>query len=157
MSTAKTAVDEQQVLQFTIDGNPYCVEIEHVREIVDGKQKTQVPGTPDHVEGVMNLRGRTTTIVSPRRLLEIGGADPDDLVSDGGMTDERVIVLDDDVVPSEGTMGWVVSGVDRVMSVPTNPESVEAVTDTELIRGVVKDDNITDEFMIWVNAAEMVA
>lgn len=156
MSVA-TATDGQQVLQFTIDGESYCVEIEHVREIVDGSEKTRVPGTPDHVEGVMDLRGRTTTIVNPRTLLSIGGADPGDLVSDGGSTRDRIIVLDEDVVAGEGSMGWVVSDVDRVISVPPNPESVEAVTDTDLIHGVVREDTDDGEFIIWVNATELVA
>ena len=155
--TAATATDGQQVLEFTIDGEPYCVEIEHVREIVDGSQKTSVPGTPDHVEDVMDLRGRTTTIVNPRTLLEIGGADPGDLVSDGGTNAERVIVLDENVVSGDGSMGWVVSDVDRVISVPSNPESVEAVTDTDLIRGVVREDDDNDDFIIWVNAEKLVA
>ena len=60
--TAKAPAETAQVLTFGIGEQAYCIELEYVTEIIDGGDMTSVPNTPDHVEGVMDLRGQTTTI-----------------------------------------------------------------------------------------------
>ena len=61
-----------QVLEFELGGETYCVDIDYVSEIVDRGSVTPVPNAPDFVEGVMDLRGRTTSIVDPKTLLNVG-------------------------------------------------------------------------------------
>ena len=60
-----------QVLGFTLDEETYCVSIDYVTEIVDVGELTAVPNSPPHVEGVMDLRGRTTAIVDPTVVFDI--------------------------------------------------------------------------------------
>ena len=129
-----------QVLEFKLGDETYCVSIGYVTEIVDVGELTQVPNAPAHVEGVMDLRGRTTSIIDPKSIFDIHGD------SDG----KRIIVFDPEIVQDQGAAGWLVDEVYQVVQV--SPEQVDQspANDSGSIRGVVKRD---DEFVIWVDPA----
>lgn len=146
--------DDTQVLRFTLGEDSYCVDIDYVAEIVDGEQMTGIPNAPDHVEGVMDLRGQTTTIVNPCAVLETDSVTAEELVTDGGVDQNRVIVLDGDTVAADGTTGWVVSDVDEVTTVSEDMLEADEIGDTELLRGLIKED---DGFTLWLNPNELTA
>ena len=50
-------------LTFHLAGEEYGLEILKVREIVSLQTITAVPGTPAHVKGVINLRGKVIPTV----------------------------------------------------------------------------------------------
>lgn len=130
-----------QVLEFELGEETYCVSIDYVTEIVDVGDLTQVPNAPAHVEGVMDLRGRTTSIVDPKALFGI----------DGSGAAQRVVVFDPDIVDDQGAAGWLVDEVYQVVTV--EPEQVDdspGEGSDGSIRGVVKRD---DDFVIWVDPA----
>jgi purine-binding chemotaxis protein CheW len=141
--------DGTQVLEFTIGEESYCIEIECVTEIVDGGETTSIPDTPEHVAGVMSLRGRTTTIIEPRVLLDGAEVSPDDLIADGGETDHRIVVFDQETIDTDGAVGWNVSEVAEVAHVSEDSIETAPVSDTDLFRGIVKRD---DEFLLWINS-----
>ena len=126
---------ETQVLEFRLEGRRYCVDIGHVDEIVDKEDLTELPNTPGHVEGVMDLRATTTTIVNPKAVLEIGGE----------ATGERVIVFESD---GERTVGWVIDEVDQVVRI--DADDLDDSVDGESVEGVVRRD---DGFVVWVDPA----
>ena len=127
-----------QVLEFALGEETYCVSIDYVTEIVDVGELTTVPNTPRHVEGVMDLRGRTTSIVSPKVVFGV----------DGSGEERRIVVFDPAVVEDQGAVGWLVDEVSQVVSV--NPANVDEAPgkDDDAIVGVVKRD---DDFVIWVD------
>jgi purine-binding chemotaxis protein CheW len=127
-----------QVLEFKLGEETYCVSIDYVTEIVDVGELTTVPNAPPHIEGVMDLRGRTTSIVDPTVVFGI---------TDSGEK-RRIIVYDPAVVRDQGAVGWLVDEVFQVVSV--DPETVDEAPsrDEESINGVVKRD---DDFVIWVD------
>ena len=43
------------------------VDIDHIQEIHRHLEVTPIPGVPDHVRGVMNLRGEVVTILDPKQ------------------------------------------------------------------------------------------
>ena len=53
----------EQHLTFFIRGEEYAVGILRVKEIIEFESATRVPGTPDHVRGVINLRGAVLPVV----------------------------------------------------------------------------------------------
>ena len=69
--------ESSKILVFSIKGRDlqkrtdYGVSIEQIQEIATLEDVTRVPGAPDHVLGVMNLRGKIITIVDTGRLLGI--------------------------------------------------------------------------------------
>jgi len=106
--------DETQLLSFELNDEEYCVDIDYVAEIVDGERITSLPNSETHVEGVTDLRGQTTTIVNPCDILDIN---TDELLTDGGETQNRIIVLDSESLDTDGTTGWIVSDVNEVRTV----------------------------------------
>jgi len=128
-----------QVLEFELGGETYCVSIDYVTEIVDVGELTAVPNSPRHVEGVMDLRGRTTAIVDPKTVFDITG----------GGDERRIVVFDPEIIADQEAAGWLVDEVRQVRQV--DPETVDpspAGTDAQSIKGVIKRD---DEFVIWVD------
>lgn len=143
--------EETQVLTFTLGDTTYCVAIEYVAEVVDGGELTDLPETEDHVEGVMDLRGTTTTIVNPSKILE---TDTRELVADGGNRNHRIVVLDSETVAAESSVGWLVSDVNEVTAVTDELVDTDPIGDTDFLRGLISED---DGFTIWLNPSQLVA
>ncbi|MFB4158297.1 chemotaxis protein CheW [Geomicrobium sp. JSM 1781026] len=55
-----------QVIVFTIDGEKYGIDVDHVQSVERVEQMTRVPGTAQEVLGVMNMRGAITTLIDLR-------------------------------------------------------------------------------------------
>jgi purine-binding chemotaxis protein CheW len=54
---------EQQYLTFFAAGEEYGIGILRVREIIPVPALTKVPGTPDWIRGVVNLRGAVVPVI----------------------------------------------------------------------------------------------
>lgn len=130
----------RQVLEFGLEDERYCVDIEYVAEIVDVNDLTAVPNAPPAVEGVMDLRGRTTAIIDPKVLFDIDGETPA----------RRILVFDPDTVEGDGARGWLVDDVDQVIQTSEDELQTAPVEDESGVRGVIKRD---DSFTIWVEPA----
>lgn len=57
------AVPAVQYLSFFIAGEEYAVCILQVREIIEYESVTRVPGTPEWIRGVTNLRGSVLPVI----------------------------------------------------------------------------------------------
>ena len=129
--------DESQVLEFRLGSVEYCIDIDYIEEVVDYEDYglTQLPNADPHVEGVMDLRGDTTTIVDPTKLLDVQ-------TEDGA---NRIIVLETDN-GNENIVGWQVDEVNEVSTVSADMVEQPGQQD-RMVRGVI---NQGDEFVIWV-------
>lgn len=128
-----------QVLEFTLGSETYCVSIDHVTEIVDVGDVTSVPNAPRHVRGVMDLRGRTTSIVDPKVVFGIDEDGPE----------RRIIVFDPEVIEDQEAAGWLVDEVHQVRQIDEGDiDDSPAGSDAASITGVVKRE---DGFVIWVD------
>ncbi|MEV4141701.1 chemotaxis protein CheW [Dactylosporangium sp. NPDC049742] len=58
-----TAGDAKRYLTFTLNGESYALDIFHITEILEYRNLTVVPMTPDFVRGVINLRGRAVPVI----------------------------------------------------------------------------------------------
>jgi purine-binding chemotaxis protein CheW len=97
----------RQLLAFELDGAPYAVPVERVREIVRMRPVTLVPRFPDDVRGVISLRGEIIQVVDLRRRL---GVEP---VAPTRRT--RIIVAS---TSTGDAAGMIVDSVREVMRVP---------------------------------------
>ena len=64
----ETVAEEPQIptrrlLVFEIAGNGYACEMDAFREIVPNQEMTRLPGAPDTVCGLINLRGTIVTVI----------------------------------------------------------------------------------------------
>jgi purine-binding chemotaxis protein CheW len=140
-TSGQTAANTQgQVLEFDLADETYCVSIDYVTEIVDVDELTEVPNAPPYVEGVMDLRGRTTSIVNPKKVFGI----------DGEGAEQRVIVFDPNIVANQAAAGWLVDEVYQVVQITADQVDASPSEGDGSIRGVVKRD---DGFVIWVDPA----
>jgi purine-binding chemotaxis protein CheW len=129
-------MSDQQVLEFRLNDEQYCTDIEHISEIVRRSSDSirSLPDAPPHVEGIMNLRGETTKIVDPRKRLSLDVS----ATVDGG----NILVLSE--VGDDGeSVGWMVTDVTRVLSIDT--EDAEQA-DQDTIKGIFNRD---DGFLLW--------
>ena len=96
----------RELLVIWLDGDPYALPIERVREIVRLRPITPVPRVPDAVRGVISLRGEIVQVLDLRRRL---GLPPADLAAGGRR--QRIVVLHGE----DGQMAGLL--VDRVSEV----------------------------------------
>jgi purine-binding chemotaxis protein CheW len=59
----------KQYLLFEVGGRPYCVSLSAVREVRRLGAITEVPQSPEHVLGVINLRGDILPVIDLQFLL----------------------------------------------------------------------------------------
>ena len=133
MGDESAAAEAIQVLEFDLGGERFCVGIEHVSEIVEAGEISRVPETPPHVVGVMALRGETTRIVDPKRILDV----------DGDADGDYVIVLEGD---ADEPTGWLVDAVDQVTAV--DGDDVDGDRGGRAVAGVVMRD---EDFVVLVD------
>lgn len=134
MSVTATQGDEQ-VLTFALDDQRYCVPIDRVAEIVDfDRSPTRLPDAPPHVAGVVDLRGRTTTVVDPTRLLGV----------ERSSAGEHLVVFESagDGRPT----GWIVDEVHQVVGI--DDDDVDEGVGSDYSRGVVRDGE--GGFLVWL-------
>jgi len=130
-------VGDVQVLEFRLEDRKYCIDITHVDEIVDKDELTPLPNSDPRVEGVMDLRGTTTTIINPKKVLDLAETE----------TGDRVVVLETD---DDTEVGWLIDAVNQVVSL--DDETVDESVESESVRGIVRQD---DGFVVWVKPDEI--
>lgn len=134
---------QSQVLEFDLGEKKYCVDITEVSEIIDKGSLTPIPNSAPHVEGVMDLRGQTTKIINPKKVLGIEGGDEKRIIVFDGSGSQT----DDDTQTQTQTdlSGWLVDEVHEVIKVAED-DLDESVGD-ENVKGVIRDDG---DFVIWI-------
>lgn len=117
MTTAAASTDDQWLapdedsmegmyLTFDLAKEGYGIEIRHVIEIIGIQPITAVPDLPEHVIGVLNLRGKVIPIVDVRRRFGLPRRD----------YDERTCIVVVNV--NDNSVGLVVDKVSEVITIP---------------------------------------
>ena len=119
-------------LTFVLADEVYGVEILKVREIIGMMPITPVPRTPDHVRGVINLRGKVISVVDLRRKFGMGATEE---------TDETCIIV---VNVAGFEIGTIVDRVSEVLDIHADQiepaPSMGHDVDTDFILGMGKAD-----------------
>jgi len=64
-------VDGLQVLSFTLDNDYFAIGIDSIQEVIEYKNVTRVPRSPEFMQGVINLRGQVISVVDLRVLFSM--------------------------------------------------------------------------------------
>lgn len=122
-------------LTFKLSDESYGIEVILIKEIVRAQIITPVPGTPAHVSGVTNLRGKVTPVVDLRAML---GFQADDKA-------ERNCLIVVDVEDEKGTsnlLGLIVDSVEEVIGINSfevdSSPSTGTTGNSELRLGIAK-------------------
>ncbi len=139
-----------QYLTFMLAGEEYGLNILNVQEIKGWEGATPIPNTPDHVLGVINLRGTVVPIIDLRNCF---GLDK----SDFGPTTVVIVVKTRTEDNSERVVGMVVDAVSEVYNLNEgaieNTPSMGTVVSTEYIKGLATVD---DKMIILLNINHMI-
>jgi len=104
-----------------------------LKNITDLFQYTELPNSPDFVEGVINLRGKIIPVIDLRLRIGVAKKDAD--------KNTRIVVVE----IQEKIIGFIVDAVKEVLRIPANiteapPELVNGI-DSDFIKAVGKLDD----------------
>lgn len=60
---------KNKYISFNLNKDYYCIALDYVKEVLKDTSITHVPGTPDFIEGIMNLRGDYITVINLKKFL----------------------------------------------------------------------------------------
>lgn len=69
---------KNKYISFNLNNNFYCIALDYVKEVLKDTTITNVPGTPEFIEGIMNLRGDYITVINLKNFLGL----PDEISYD---------------------------------------------------------------------------
>jgi purine-binding chemotaxis protein CheW len=126
-----------QLISFSIGSERFGVEILVIQEIIMMSAITEIPNSPEFVEGVINLRGNIIPVLDLRKRLRLRGVPR----AEGFKPGTRILVVEID----ENVTGFIVDSVAKVINVPTSrisppPDIVMAGVHSQYISGVVHLD-----------------
>lgn len=122
--------EQMKVIIFQMHEEEYAIKVSEVQSIERMQSVTRIPGTPEFVIGVMNLRGVITPVIDLREKFGLEKKEVDDST--------RILITASD----ELTLGLVVDGANDVLDISTSsieptPEVVGGV-EAHYLDGVVK-------------------
>ena len=127
------AVLDHRLLLFVVSGRVYACAIEPVREIIPLRQATRLPGAPEYVCGLINLRGGIVTVIDlGARLGE----------SNGRRTEGSIILVEH----AGRTVGLAVDEVRDVQ--PVDGRQIEAVSGDRALGGIVSGIGHLDDGVV---------
>ncbi|MGL4367156.1 MAG: chemotaxis protein CheW [Brevinemataceae bacterium] len=148
---------EKQFVAFKVNNEHYCIDIMQVQEVVRETGFTYMPTFPSFVEGVINLRGLVTPIVSIYKKLNEHNIPGMYSIEENLAQKENIDESDDGkikrslnhklIIVKVGniTIGLLVDALDKILT--TNyleiqrPESVSQIVDHNMVSGVFYVDS----------------
>ena len=130
--SSQELVDTEQYLTFIMAEEEYGVDILAVQEIRGWESATPVPNSPEHIKGVINLRGTIVPIMDLRQRFGLQAIDYGE--------ETVVVVLKIHTSRGDRVMGIIVDAISDVYDVPT--ENVKSTglgenVNARFIRGLV--------------------
>lgn len=72
---ANSGQTKDKYISLNLNNDFYCISLHYVKEILKDVNITKVPGTPDFIEGIMNLRGDYITVINLKKFLGLPNAE----------------------------------------------------------------------------------
>jgi purine-binding chemotaxis protein CheW len=130
-----------QYLTFKLDNEVFAVDVAKVREILDYTHATKVPGTPDFMRGVINVRGNVVPVADMR--LKFGLSRTEKTV------DTCIVILEMASEDDLTVLGALVDSVQEVFELEASlidpPPKIGTGWRTEFIKGIGRHN---DELLI---------
>ena len=136
---------KDKYLAFHLGSEAYGIEIRHVKEIIGIQKITLIPEMPDHIKGVINLRGKIIPVMDVRIRFRL----------DERAYDERTCIVVVDI--RDAAMGLVVDTVSEVADIPESriepAASLNGSGGSAFIKGIGK---LADDIKIILDADKLV-
>ncbi|AHM56285.1 chemotaxis protein CheW [Peptoclostridium acidaminophilum DSM 3953] len=125
---------ERKYVIFKIKDEEYGVDIMKVKEVSEFKKSTSIPNSPSFVDGIINLRGDITPIISLKKKFNIP-------VEKGYDDSSRIIVVN----MNDKLVGFAVDEASQVISIDDSnidpPPEIVTGLDRRYINGIGKLQN----------------
>lgn len=141
--TASEKKDEElvQLVVFAIDGEEYAIRIADASEIIKVPLITSIPGAPEFIRGIVNLRGKIIVVIDLEKRFHLSREHP--------IEAKHILVTE----VGENMFGVTVDEVVQVLHVPISmiqqaPALVTSKIHTNYISGVIvlnEQDDKDDE------------
>ncbi len=143
VSTASNANAPEQELRwvtFRLENEKYGINVMQVQEVLRVSEIAPVPGAPDYVLGIINLRGNVVTVIDTRKRFGLPPKEMEDAT--------RIVIIESD----EQVVGILVDSVAEVVdlriSEMESAPNVGTEESAKFIQGVASHDN---ELLILVD------
>lgn len=93
-----------QWVTFRLDGETYGINVMKVQEVLRMTEIAPVPGAPDYVVGIINLRGNVVTVIDTRKRFGLMPTEADDST--------RIVIIESD----SNIVGILVDSVAEVVN-----------------------------------------
>jgi len=135
----KTDITEiNQYLTFKLGDEIFALDVVQVREVLDLSTITKVPGAPEFMRGVINVRGNVVPVMDLR--LKFGLSKTENTV------DTRIVVMELFLDGETTVLGAMADSVDEVIELdPTQiepPPKIGSRWKTEFIKGIGKNNDL---------------
>ena len=143
----------KDVVQFEIGGVQYALDINIAREIVEMMPITPVPRAPEHIAGIINLRGEITNILNLNYLMGLPAGEE--------VENRKIIVLVPEAADGSN-VGLIVDDVQSVLQVSEEDidQMDEAMSREAYVKGIIKigkDSSENKDLIIWIDIAKILA
>ena len=146
-SAQKNQSPDDQVLQyvtFRLDNETYGINVMQIQEVLRYSEIAPVPGSPEYVLGIINLRGNVVTVIDTRRRFGLSDADTTDT--------SRIVVMES----ADQVMGILVDSVAEVVYLKSSEiETAPNVGSEESARFIQGVCNKNGELIILVEFDKM--
>lgn len=129
-----------QWVTFRLGDETYGVNVMQVQEVLRITEIAPVPGAPDFVVGIINLRGNVVTVIDTRKRFGLYPKDPDDA--------SRIVIIE----AENQVIGILVDSVAEVVELRANEiESAPTVGSEESSRYIQGVTSRNGELLILVD------
>jgi len=104
----KTKDEIIQWVTFRLDNEKYGIRVMQVQEVLRMTEIAPVPGAPDYVLGIINLRGNVVTVIDSRKRFGLSEAEADDST--------RIVIIE----AEKHVVGILVDSVAEVVDLQTS-------------------------------------
>jgi purine-binding chemotaxis protein CheW len=129
-----------QYVTFRLEEEIYGINVMQVQEVLRVTEIAPVPGAPDYVLGIINLRGNVVTVVDTRERLGLGSKERDEST--------RIVIIEAEKLVVGILVDAVAEVVDLRASEIESPPSVGNDESSKYIQGVATRDG---ELLILVD------
>lgn len=129
---------------FRLDSELYGINVLQVQEVLRYTDIVPVPGAPDFVLGIINLRGNVVTVIDTRKCFGLAPHQPDDAT--------RIVIIES----GKQVAGLLVDSVAEVVNIHANQvESAPDVGTTESAKYIQGIANHNKEILILVDVNKL--
>lgn len=141
------AAGGMEILKFSLAYERYGLETQYINEVIPLKQFTPIPHTPDHLFGIINVRGRIVALVDLRRFFSVNA---------NGITNMNTVIVLAQGPHEIGVLADEILGVETVALQAFHPplsKSTGAVQ--EYCKGLMEDQTIVLDTIKLVSDSSM--